>query len=47
MTRTHHKPRPAPVPSHVRHIMSKHGLSEPTARVVAAMNYPGVPLYGW
>ena len=47
MTDAHRRPRPVPAPSHIRHLMRKHGLSEPCARAVAAVNYPEVPLYGW
>ena len=37
MTQMRHTPRPAPVPAIVRRIMREHGLSEPSARLVALL----------
>lgn len=41
------KPRPAPISAPVKRIMRKHGLSEPSARVIAALVYKDKSLYGW
>jgi len=46
MTHTRHTPRPAPVPAIVRRIMRKHGLSEPSARVVAMLAIGESAFYG-
>ena len=39
MTQEQSQKRPAQVPASVRHIMRKHGLSEPSARVVAFLAF--------
>ncbi len=41
------KPRPAPISAPVRRIMRKHGLSEPSARAIAALAYRDDASYGW
>ena len=46
MTAQHHSPRAAPLPALVRHIMRKHGLSEPSARAVAPLAYGEAALDG-
>lgn len=47
MTYARTEPRPAPMSAAFRHIMRKHGLSEPSARAVFALAYKDASLYGW